>query len=151
MDSCEYRDWLMRSHDGELDPAQQRELERHVAQCADCARELERLRALSRLLGRAGVPAAPPGMIARLHARAGSASDAAIVRICRPVAAAAAALLIGCVLWLWHGEANAASDVALPAEWELAAATLETGSTPAGSQRVFSVWMVDGLSGENGQ
>ena len=55
--------------DGELDAANALAVEAHVTTCAGCAAELERLRALGRLVQAPGVAyAAPPGLADRIHA-----------------------------------------------------------------------------------
>lgn len=50
MCACEREALLGPYHDGELSDAARREVEAHVAACPDCARELHRLRAISRRL-----------------------------------------------------------------------------------------------------
>jgi hypothetical protein len=50
MCACERDAQLGPYHDGELSDAARREVEAHVAACPDCARELDRLRAISRRL-----------------------------------------------------------------------------------------------------
>ena len=50
MCACEREALLGPYHDGELSDAARREVEAHVASCPDCARELQRLRAISQRL-----------------------------------------------------------------------------------------------------
>lgn len=147
MNECEYRSWLTPYHDEELEPERRDELERHLAECEDCAAELEKLRNLSRLLARPR-PAAPPGgMMQRLHAAVGSTAGGGVVRLCRRVGLAAAALLVLSVGLTWHAAWQPAPS-GPPADWEVAAVTLDSEIARADSRGTLAVWMVSDLSQE---
>ena len=149
MAACREGRRSMRYHDGELPPEERRRFEGHLADCPECARELERLRAVSRLLE--AVPAAtiPYGALGRLHANLGNARERVIIRICRPVAIAATALLAVCALWLWQADSNGSLERAAPASWELAAVTLDTELTQTGSWDGLALWTAGDLAGED--
>jgi anti-sigma factor RsiW len=83
--------------DGELDAAAAREAEAHVAGCAACRAEVDRLRAVSRLVReRAPRPAAPDVLRERIRRMAAQESRPARHAVARPrwLAAAAAAVVV---------------------------------------------------------
>jgi anti-sigma factor RsiW len=151
MRECEYGERLMRYYDGELAPAARRRVEEHLAGCEVCRRQLARLRTTSGLLAQADAPAMSKDMLERLHAEVGSTGDLAILRICRPAALAAAALLVLCALGLWHIGAGEAAQTSPPSAWEVAAVTADSETAEANSTDAIALWMLEGLSRENGQ
>jgi hypothetical protein len=44
---CSFRQWLSVYYDGEMDPQYKKEMENHIAGCADCAKQLEAYRKIS--------------------------------------------------------------------------------------------------------
>jgi len=44
---CSFRQWLSVYYDGEMDPQYKKDMENHIAGCADCARQLEAYKKLS--------------------------------------------------------------------------------------------------------
>ncbi len=150
MAECEYAEWLMRYHDGELAEGRRREVEAHLSGCPRCAAALEGLRALSEALAGAEVPSMPRGMTARLHRAVARAGDAGLIRLCRAISLAAAALLAACGVWaLSPGEA--AAGAAEPAAWEVAAVTLDAELARQGDGDVAALWLVQDLSREDGR
>ena len=89
---------------GELEPAEETAMARHVLACPDCAAELgaaERVEAELRAL-----PAldAPPELVARLHAIAEPPTAAQAARRPWPVALAATLAAVVAVGWWWSRE-----------------------------------------------
>jgi anti-sigma-K factor RskA len=84
---------------GSLDPEERREIEQHVAGCADCQRELASWREVVGLMALDGQDATPPNLKSQLLQRVHPASATAKVIPLRramalPLALAAAALLV---------------------------------------------------------
>jgi len=150
MTDCGYQEWLSPYHDGELAPARRRELEPHVAACNRCAEELRRLRALSRVLADAERPAAPAGMMERLHAAVDAVAPGSIIALCRSVSLAAALLLVLCAALLLSGRLPALEPDAQPAAWEVAAVALDPDLAPGGAEELTTLWVTSDLSRENG-
>lgn len=146
MKSCEFAEFLMLYHDGELPPDRRAEMEGHLRDCAECAAELARYRTLSALLGEETPPEMPKGMIERLHAAVRPVREYEIVRTCRWTAAVAASLLVACIGWLARSDAYANGAVQSPAIWEVAAVTLDTELPETESNDTFTEWMVSDLS-----
>jgi anti-sigma factor RsiW len=93
----EVRELLSPYADGELDLVRALEIERHLADCPDCAAALERLRALSaRLADPALYHVPPPGLAARVRA---SLRPRSSLPWRRAALGAAAALLAAAALW----------------------------------------------------
>jgi len=147
MRKCEYENWLMLYHDGELDAERRRRLEAHLPACARCRAQLERLRGLSHLLAQAEAPAMPDGMMGRLHEAVATCGERAIITLCRNALLATAALLaLTGGLWL-YGRTPAGPSSA-PQAWEVAAVTLDTGTLETDDTEQITVWMVRELSRE---
>jgi len=89
-------------HDGELSPRERDELERHIARCDDCRRELRRLEALSRWLASAPRPEVPADVLDRLRRSIRPRRDRTLLRTAGALTAAAAAVLIACSAVLWQ-------------------------------------------------
>ena len=129
---CNFSGVVDAYHDGELSPAERERFERHLGQCAACAEELASLRAISRRLAEAPLPAMPPGLLERLRREAPARSgrrreDRAVLRIAEVLTAAAAAVLIAGTFGLLRPSSQPAPPTARGpvAEWEQAAVTLQ--------------------------
>jgi len=145
-------------HDGELSPEARSAVERHVQGCPECLTELERLRELSRQVATVPRPEIPAAARRRLHEaveRLGSASifrfwrllpEATMQRLAGAMAAAAAAVLIFCLVGLSRQEASAASPAEGMQLWEDTTVGRTTDVT-AGPEESLARWMVDDLSG----
>ena len=68
---CENSRKVSAYHDGELSGDERRLMEEHLGRCASCARELEQLRSLSRLLAAATMPEMPVSARERLSRTVG--------------------------------------------------------------------------------
>ena len=149
MSVCEHMRQVSAYHDGELSSEARSRVEAHLAQCAACSRELQELRALSRLLSDSRMPGLPAACLERLHSRAVAARDRVVVILARGLAAAAAAILVVCACWVWSGLGERERLAAAPATWELTAVTLhmDTSVTETGQ---MARWIAKDLSLENG-
>jgi len=123
-----------------------------VRRCPSCARELERLRALSETLGAAFVTEMPAGALDRLHGRVGSVREVFVLRTAARVMAAAATLLVACAVWFWQADRIPEQDGRPPESWEIAAVSLQAGApAEAGVEALLTQWIVSDLSRENGR
>ena len=150
MATCELTQRMIALHDGEVGAEERGRLQEHVLHCPECAAELERLRAISRLMASADVPVLSPAGLRRLHDAVDAASEKAIFRMAGEFAAAAAALLIISVAWLLAaGEAGTARARA-DSEWERAA-VMQPAEPAGGLTQELQVaqWIVENLSTEN--
>jgi len=75
-------------------------MDRHLAQCPDCAAVLEQLRSMSRLFADSEVPRLSQISMRRVHRRVESVMDEPLVRTARILSAIAAAVLIVGSFWL---------------------------------------------------
>ena len=102
MSGCDRNMELGAYYDGELPPARRQAMEEHLRTCAECARELERFRALSSLLTATALPGLSPAVVGRLHDAAPvvaeNASDAGNLRLVKWLSAAAAVILASALL-----------------------------------------------------
>ena len=134
-------------HDGELSPEDARRLEGHLAQCAVCARELDELRRLSRVLAGAAAPDAPATVIERLYRVVIIQREEAVITLAKRLIAAAAAILIACTTWIWGVGAGSNTSAATENSWEWTAVTLSVESP--GDARQIAQLFADDLSTEN--
>lgn len=104
MDDCEETRRVGLLHDGELSAGQRERTEAHLAGCAACRAALVEVRGVSALLRTAVPEAVPAGLLGRMHAAVDAFADRLIRRFAYCVAAAAAAVLLACSLWLWQGD-----------------------------------------------
>jgi len=138
-------------YDGQFADEEQRGLQEHVARCAECAAELERLKALSRLLACADVPRLSPGALERIHQAVDTVGEKAVFRTAQALAMAAAVVLAVCAVWLWQAGGAPEAYAAAAPDWERAAVAQQAvvaGGLSAEAQ--FAQWIVEDLGGENG-
>lgn len=103
---CErYQEWMIPAAFGGLAPERGRELQAHVAVCAPCRAELERVKALTGAIDRgvaASVSAQPsPDLASRVRARIAGSPAPASWPFARWMPLAAGALAAAAVLALW--------------------------------------------------
>jgi anti-sigma factor RsiW len=102
MSDCSFTQQIDAYHDGELDAARRADVERHLAQCADCAAALERLRSMSRWFADAPAPRLSQISLQRLHRRVDAVMDEGLLWTARILSGIAAAVLIVGSIWLVH-------------------------------------------------
>jgi hypothetical protein len=123
-------------------------VESHLRECAGCADELSRLRALSGMVREVRNEPVPGGLLERLHERVAPPADRVILQLCRKVALAAATLLVACSVLL-AGDLGRADSPAPPAAWEVAAVTVDRDAAPESDSAQLAAWIVQDLSREN--
>ena len=151
MAGCKHIRRMSVFYDGEVPEEEHQQLREHIQHCTECARELERLRIVSTFLAAAQVPQLPPGALRCFHQVVNGASKMIVFRTARAFAAAAAALLLVSVVWLWQaGGAPDAHAQAVP-EWERAAVMQQVElSEGLSAEAQLAQWIVEDLSRENG-
>ena len=98
--SCPMSQRLCAYHDGELDSAEQAQVERHAAECPACAAELASLASLARLVGEFPRPHLSQIALHRLHDRTDMVMRAGVLRAARVLQAVAACVLVASTLML---------------------------------------------------
>jgi len=135
---CSFRQWLSLYYDGEMEPQYTKEMENHIAGCADCAKQMEAYRKISLSLAPAGdeVPdEAQQRVLQKLETASrysGYGNRPAWVtpvwkrRISIPIPAAAAAVLaLFAITFLWIARSPGksgrieATNMAITAETEI--------------------------------
>ena len=144
-ETCQFGQSVDAYHDGELSPAERERFERHLASCPACTQDLESIRAITRRLASAKLPAIPADVLGRLHRDAPSRTvrrreDRAVLRIAEALTAAAAAILIVGSVGLFRTAQSSPSSTsssagrAPVAAWERAAVTLQVDDASADRQ-----------------
>jgi len=130
---------------------ERRELEEHIRECSSCARELERLRSLSRLFAAAEMPEMSSDALERLHGGVGSVREVFVLRMAETLIAAAAMLLFVCVVWFWQTARVQGSGPQRLEDWEIAAVSMQREGRPeASAEEMLAQWMASDLAGRNG-
>ena len=122
MIDCPYEPRLTAYHDGELPADTADTVRQHVVQCESCARQLQELHELSRVLGQIR----PRGEIsqielARVHRSLDRGRAQPLLRLAIGLSAAAASILIISLAWLSVPSANRGTVVQYPQpqqQWE---------------------------------
>jgi anti-sigma factor RsiW len=102
MSDCTFSQQLGAYHDGELDAIRRGEVERHLAQCADCATALRQMQSMSGWLADAPAPHLSQISLRRVHRRVESVMDEGLLWTARVLSGIAAAVLIVGSIWLVH-------------------------------------------------
>ena len=161
MPECSYQSSLESYYDGQARPELARQISEHLPACVQCTTELDRLAALSRLLGTARPEPIRPDELARLHQAVDGIEDRGVLRLVAGLSAVAASILIISAAWLYDGPAPSARPIGLgPATeqtWERIAGGYRVpqpaGARPSGTaMRDTTDWMIRGTggAGENG-
>lgn len=146
METCSYSLQLSAYHDGEL-PSQQRDaLERHVADCAACAAELEQYRRLSALLAAAPLPRLGDESRQELYALAPQVEEAGYLRIAKWTTAMAASVMLAASVWVMSHQPGTQAFSNVPSAWEQDAINPPTDAS--GDPR-FAELVMNGLSTDN--
>lgn len=113
MERCEYNERLSAYFDGELPEEERLVLEKHLAGCGSCARELEAMRGVSGLLKGWEGPHMLPMAMARLHQAIDRENLGRLRKVAISLSSMAASLALATMLWAYGGEQASA-----PAAWE---------------------------------
>ncbi len=151
MPDCERMGEVGAYCDGELSGQERARMAAHIEQCPACARELERLGALSRLLAGASVPEMRPLFLAQLHRRVAPAREVGVLRFAQRLMAVAAAVLVGCCMWLWYVPGPGGANGGPTEGWESAALALQVEMpVDVSPDEQLAEWIVQDLLQENG-
>jgi anti-sigma factor RsiW len=121
-DHTTFCEWLSLEVDGELTDSEARELNAHVAECAECRHEREQLQALSRAFADARLDVRPDFRERVMTALPAAGWEARAARGWAVPAALAAALAICAMLFLGHGPDGSASAAGVAVVGMLSAA-----------------------------
>ncbi len=150
--SCDRIEQIHAYHDGQLELTARAEVDAHVAACGECARLLDELQALSRLLANAPLPAMPEGAGQRYYAAWDVSRQRGLLRISSWMTAAAAAVLVGSLLlWPHQKSAPVVAAAPTPTPWEAVAVMPppERISVERPDELVeIAQWMANDLSAE---
>jgi anti-sigma factor RsiW len=145
MSTCEFLARIGPYYDGEVGPAERRQIETHLAACPACRRELAELGRLSGQFASAALPVWPAEARDRLHARLAMQFSRGSLRTARAMLALAACLLLACSLWAWQVRSAGAAEAA---PWEVLAGNPQPDSNAAANPQVATAkWIVQDLSG----
>lgn len=165
MSECEFQLLIGAYHDGELDAAMMRQVERHVEECAACRGELAAMRDLSARIAAVRLDEIDRVESLRLHKAIDEAVDAGqeslpLFRTAGLFAAMAASVLIISGVWLLDLKPagrppgmSGGTSVVLAPEWEQVAMTLHADPRPQTVEDSLYApryantvkWMLDGL------
>ena len=145
MNECEQASRTSSYHDGEMDPESRAEFELHLSRCPCCRAELERTRALTGILGQTARAEMPPGTLGRLHRAADGLPAAGIRRMAWASTAAAAAILVACLIGIAKQSIPANSADTIPV-WEVQAVNQHREPASGGSDELTAAWVIQDLS-----
>ena len=150
MTGCKHIRRMSAFYDGEVAEEEHQQLRKHIQHCTECAGELERLRAISRFLAAAEVPQLAPAALQRFHRVVNGASEKVVFRMARTFAAAAAAVLVVGLVWLWQADGAEDARAGAVPEWEKVAVMQQVELSGAvSSEAQLAQWIVEDLSREN--
>ncbi len=140
-------------HDDALAPSQRVALETHLETCADCRELRADLRCLSNLIAAASLAAMSPETMARLSTSGRGARDRGLLRIASWLTAAAAAILVGALLFVPErngGTINQTVATNTDPLWETVAVMPPQEADEAVPEIVaLATWMANDLSADD--
>lgn len=129
-------------HDGELDPDERQQVQRHLLTCEPCRLELAQIQRGSQLVRQAPLPALPANALARWTlALPQQARDRQVRRLAEWLTAAAAVLLISCLPAVWTASPSTTSPLGEAEALLLSSA----GDESASPQLVLARWIATDL------
>lgn len=146
MTTCEHLNKVHAYHDGELPEPQRRAIEAHLRECRACAAELAWLERSREQLRSVDAPP-PVFFVERLQRRMSQEPMRPALRLAWSLTAAAAAILVACVVQLSVTTNTHAAD-AEPATWEvLAIAPADVHAAP-GDELQLAAWIARDLGSQ---
>ncbi len=139
--ACSFMDRVHQYRDNELSLPDRESFEVHLVECCECRQLLNDLRRLSVLISAAPLAESPPHVVRRLHRSWQRTHERGIVRIAGWLTAAAAAVLVGALLW-------PAERSDAPVWQTLAVMSPVEVREGANSEFVLAQWMADDLSSD---
>jgi anti-sigma factor RsiW len=131
--------------DGEVRVEERAEIEKHVAQCAECAELLAELRGVSAAVANMKLPGDATAMLRRVHERVDVKARRRLEHLAEGLMALAACLAVMAVIRLQQP----AAEVTAPAPWEQAALqATDDSSSSNGRDIALAQWQVADLSGQ---
>ena len=145
---CPITEQLDSFHDGELDETSRARIESHLIECPECAAELERLQAVSRLFTASPVPRLSQIAVYRLHRRTDEAMEEGLLRIMRVFSAVAACLLVAGSALLLKTQESRTVEISRPVAppWADVIATSDNSSSGAYSTPAAAWYLADDTS-----
>jgi anti-sigma factor RsiW len=146
MEPCQYITWIGPMLDGELDAQRRAALEAHLPGCPACQDELETLQQLGAMLRtELKRPSINAAALQHLHAQVDDSGDRSLRHLAEALSGLAAAILIGCSLWLVRTPSVQASDQ-LPPWVSLASLRPQPAQVPQSMQT--AEWIFSELSAD---
>lgn len=134
--------------DGEMSPHERANMQEHLALCAACVTELERLERLSLLLRRSPQAQLDRAALARLHRSVDRLPGRGALRLAESLAAAAAAVLVVCCVGLAQQASREPAQRPAPL-WEAQALSQTAAEQPGYVDDQLAMWFAEDLSGES--
>jgi anti-sigma factor RsiW len=133
--------------DGQMSPQERSNMQEHLALCAACVSELERLERLSDLLRSMPRAELDRAALARLHRWADRLPQRGALRLAETLAAVAAAVLVACCVGLAEQASLSAAQGPSPL-WEAQAISQTAADQAGSSEEQLAMWLADDLSGK---
>jgi anti-sigma factor RsiW len=146
MNDCPQASRLGAYHDDEMPTPYRAQFQRHLEQCPQCARELQRIEAMSGLMNSLPRPEMPPLALARLQRKADAIPFANAGRMLETLAAVAATILLVCVIGLTRNSSSGQSIEPIQAWQTQAMAPQAEDLSPGASEELIAGWMVQDLT-----
>lgn len=136
MSPCPYKNKIGAFYDGEIAGEEFEEVKKHIRQCPDCSAEMLHLKNISNMIQNAFVPECPSTVEIHLRKSLIALSDQSLFRMAEILAAAALVLFMIGSLLLWRTKPEAFPRGQFSSDWERAAVTLQTDSSPVDAPEI---------------
>jgi anti-sigma factor RsiW len=113
LNECPFAQYVDAYCDGELDPALEEEMHRHVFACASCSAAVRQTVEIQGSIASIETRRLPEDVRNRIHSRVASSWDGGTMRLLRYMSGIAAVVLVGASIWLAR-MGNVAPDKTAP-------------------------------------